>query len=166
MKHEGHILADLVKGSVAGALATWVMGRTTTYLYDREPPAARKAEEQARDGQTAFARGAKQGAELVGFELRPELQQKAGQALHWTVGIGAGALYAVLRRRVDQAEWAQGLGFGTGFWLLVDEGLVPALGLTPGPLGFPWQTHARGWLGHLTFGFVVDTTLDVLDQVA
>ena len=31
----------------------------------------------------------------------------------------------------------------------VDEGLNPALGLTPGPDRFPWQAHARGLAGHM-----------------
>ena len=70
------------------------------------------------------------------------------------------------RRRFNSLGRTVGLGFGTAFWALLDEGLVPALGLTPGPLAFPWQTHARGLAGHLTFGTVTDGTLRVLDAVA
>ena len=44
--------------------------------------------------------------------------------------------------------------------------MVPALGLTPGPTAFPWQAHARGLVGHLTFGTVTDGTLRLLDRVA
>jgi hypothetical protein len=56
-----------------------------------------------------------------------------------------------------------GLAFGTAFYLLMDEGAVYALGLTPGPTKFPWQTHARGLAGHLAFGAVASTALDVLE---
>jgi hypothetical protein len=52
------------------------------------------------------------------------------------------------------------------FWAAIDEGLVPALGLTKGAGAFPWQTHARGLAGHLTFGTVTDGTLRVLDAIA
>jgi hypothetical protein len=62
------------------------------------------------------------------------------------------------------AERAHGLGFGMAFWLLMDEGAVYALGLTPGPGAFPWETHARGLAGHLTFGAVADVTLHALQQ--
>ena len=43
---------------------------------------------------------------------------------------------------------------------------MPALGLTPGPNAFPWQAHAPGLVGHLTFGTVTDGTLRLLDRVA
>jgi uncharacterized membrane protein YagU involved in acid resistance len=61
---------------------------------------------------------------------------------------------------------AAGTAFGTAFWAFLDEGMVPALGLTPGPTAFPWQAHARGLVGHLTFGTVTDGTLRLLDRVA
>ena len=32
---------DLVKGAIAGAVATYVMGRITTFMYDREDRRAR-----------------------------------------------------------------------------------------------------------------------------
>lgn len=46
----------------------------------------------------------------------------------------------------------------------MDEGAVYALGLTPGPANFPWQTHARGLAGHLVFGAVTDATLSLLED--
>jgi len=71
----------------------------------------------------------------------------------------------VVRRRLAFLGSTVGTAFGTAFWGFVDEGVVPVLGLTPGPLAFPWQTHARGLVGHLTFGTVTDGTLRVLDRV-
>jgi hypothetical protein len=156
---------DLVKGAVAGAVATFVMGRITTLLYDREDRRARKREDAARRGGTAYGAAAEQGAELVGRSLTRAEQEQAGSAIHWALGIGAGAAYAVLRRRLAFLGTTAGTAFGTAFWAFVDEGVVPALGLTPGPLAFPWQTHARGLVGHLTFGTVTDGTLRVLDRV-
>jgi uncharacterized membrane protein YagU involved in acid resistance len=82
------------------------------------------------------------------------------------LGIGAGALYAVLRPRIESAALARGLAFGAAFWLLMDEGAVYALRLTPGPTAFPWQAHARGLAGHLTFGAVADATLGALQPAA
>jgi uncharacterized membrane protein YagU involved in acid resistance len=98
-------------------------------------------------------------------ELEPIVEERAGRALHWALGIGAGALYAALRPRFGGFDLGRGVGFGTGFWLLVDEAVTPLLGLTPGPGAFPWQTHVRGLAGHVIFGTVTDSTLDVLDRV-
>jgi hypothetical protein len=157
---------DLIKGAIAGAVATWVMGKVTNTLYEREDRWARRQEDDARQGKTAYGAAAEKAARAVGASLRDAQREKLGSALHWAIGIGAGAAYAVLRRRFESVGRAAGFGFGTAFWAALDEGLVPALGLTPGPRAFPWQTHARGLAGHLTFGTVTDGTLRLLDAVA
>ncbi len=156
------LLADLVDGAIAGALATWAMDKITTVLYEREDEAARKREDEARHGTTAYEVAAEKAAKLVGSELSEDGRKRSGQAIHWALGIGAGALYGALRPRLDAASVAGGLFFGAAFFLLMDETVVPALGLTPGPTAFPWQTHARGLAGHLAFGTVADKTLAAL----
>jgi uncharacterized membrane protein YagU involved in acid resistance len=159
------LVEDLFKGAVAGAVATWVMGKVTDVMYQREDGRARKREDTARGGRTAYGAAAEKAARVAGTTLGDKQREQAGSALHWTLGIGAGAVYAVARRRFERIGRLAGVGFGTAFWAAVDEGVVPALGLTPGPLAFPWQTHARGLAGHLTFGTVTDGTLRVLDAV-
>jgi hypothetical protein len=166
MRPNHTITEDLLKGAVAGAVATWVMGRVTSALYAREDRRARHREDQARGGKTAYGVAAEKAAHALGAGLKDEQREKLGSALHWALGIGAGAAYAVLRRRFESVGRAAGFGFGTAFWAAVDEGLVPALGLTPGARAFPWQTHARGLAGHLSFGAVTDGTLRLLDAVA
>lgn len=162
----GDVLGDLVKGALAGAAATWAMGQTTTYLYERESEQAREAENEARGNKTAYGVAAEKGAAAAGVELSDEQRQRAGSALHWVLGAGAGALYGVLRDRVPGADAGAGLAFGTAFWLAVDEGGNYALGLTPGPTAFPWETHARGLAGHLVFGLSAHATLEALDLFA
>jgi hypothetical protein len=157
---------DLLKGAIAGAVATFVMGKVTGYMYEREDPAARREEDDARGGRTAYEVAAEKAAAATGTALATRRRQELGSAIHWTLGIGAGAAYAVFRRRVQALGGAAGTAFGTAFWAFLDEGLVPALGLTPGPRAFPWQAHARGLVGHLTFGTVADGTLRLLDRVA
>lgn len=156
--------ADLAKGAVAGAVATAVMSAVSSTLYQRESPSARRREVRARGGKTAAAAAAAKGAALAGTPLPPAKREQAGQAVQWALGIGAGATYAVLRRRVGGLIPGAGLAFGSGFWLLLDEVVVPVLGITPGPTGLPWQTHARGLAGGLSFGAVADATLKVLDR--
>lgn len=160
------LVGDLAKGAIAGAVATWVMGQATGYLYEHESSEAREQEDEARDGKTAYGVAAEKGADLIGTELSDEEAKRYGSALHWALGIGAGAAYGVMRGRVPGAGGTNGLLFGTAFWAAIDEGANVALGLTPGPTAFPWQTHARGLGGHLVFGLVADTTLRLLDQVA
>ncbi|HEX5438337.1 MAG TPA: DUF1440 domain-containing protein [Gemmatimonadaceae bacterium] len=164
MPQKASVTRELVTGAVAGAIATWVMGKTTTYLYQHEDPAARAREDSARHGTTAYAVAAEKLAHAVGARLDGK-QRAAGSVIHWALGAGAAALFALLRGRTEGAGREAGLVFGSAVWLLMDEGAVYALGLTPGPAEFPWQTHVRGLVGHLVYGAVTDATLNVLDRV-
>jgi hypothetical protein len=157
---------DLFKGAVAGAVATYVMGKVTSYMYEHEDRDVRRREDEARQGRSAYETAAEKAAAAAGTTLALHQRETLGSAIHWALGIGAGAAYAVLRRRVQVLGGAAGTAFGTAFWAFLDEGMVPALGLTPGPTRFPWQAHARGLVGHLTFGTVTDGTLRLLDRVA
>lgn len=160
------IAGDLIRGAIAGAVATYAMDRLTEFLYEHEDASARRQEERARGGETAYEVAAEKGAEAVGTQLTQQQRQRAGSALHWGLGIGAGAVYGVARSRIPLIGQAEGLGFGGSFFLLIDEGVVPLLGLSPGPGAFPWQTHVRGLAGHVVFGMVADATLRVLDRVS
>jgi hypothetical protein len=157
---------DLLKGAIAGAVATWIMDRVTTYMYQRENKPARQKEDGARHGRTAYEVAAEKAARALGRELNDEGRRRLGSAIHWALGIGAGAAYGAFGRRVPAFRRAGGSAFGTTFWATVDEGLVSLLGLTPPPNAFPWETHARGLAGHVTYGIVADRTLRVLDAVA
>ena len=166
MRQKHGLGEDLIKGAIAGAVATWVMGKVTNTMYEREDRWVRRHEDDAREGKTSYGVAAEKAGRALGASLDKDQNERLGAAIHWALGIGAGAVYAVVRRRFQAVGKVAGLGFGTAFWAVVDEGLVPALGLTPGPRAFPWQAHARGLAGHLTFGTVTDGTLRVLDAVA
>ncbi|MBX6365140.1 MAG: DUF1440 domain-containing protein [Gemmatimonadetes bacterium] len=159
------LAADVALGALAGAAATFLMDRATTVLYEREDDAAKRREDAARGGETAFASAARKVASAFGVELTDAQRKTAGSALHWAIGVGAGAAYGALRRRVPGADAGQGTAFGTALFLLVDEAATTALGLTPPPSAFPWQAHARGLAGHLVYGVVADTLLDAADRL-
>lgn len=163
---DSHIGLDIVKGAIAGAAATWLMGQVTTRMYAREDRQAREREDRARGGVSAYERAAEKGAALVNVQLPETTRGQVGNAVHWATGIGAGITYALLRRRWDGVTAGKGLPFGTAFFLTVDELMNPLLGLTPGPQAFPWQAHARGLGGHLTFGLTTELVLEGLDRVA
>ncbi|WP_435015350.1 DUF1440 domain-containing protein [Tundrisphaera sp. TA3] len=162
MTRRDGLLADALFGAIAGTVATLAMNQVTSRLYEAESPKARRREDRARGGLTALEIAAGRVADAVGADLSAKQQATAGEALHWALGIGAGALYGVLRPRVPASRIGRGLAFGTAFWVLADEIAVPAAGLTPGPAAFPWQTHARALLGHLAFGLAADAALSAV----
>lgn len=165
-RHDDRLMTQLIKGAIAGAAATWVMGKATTWMYEQESQRVRDQENAARHGKTAYAVAAEKAGAASGVELSDDQEKRAGAAIHWTLGIAAGAAYAVMRRRWPQTAAMKGLPFGAGFFLVMDEFMNAALGFTPGPAAFPWQAHARGLGGHLVFGAVSEAVMEKLDRVA
>lgn len=165
-----NVLGDIALGAVAGAAATWLMGKATTYLYEHENKSARKREDEARDGKSAYETAAEKLAGLACQKLSDDERKKMGSAIHWSVGIGSTALYATLRHRLPGRglgrDLAAGAVFGTALWLFLDEIGNVALGLTPGPKEFPWQAHARGLAGHLVLGLAAEGVLLAADAAA
>ncbi|HEU4586111.1 MAG TPA: DUF1440 domain-containing protein [Gemmatimonadaceae bacterium] len=166
MMRRSDTIGTLLDGVVAGIAATWLMGKVTEFLYRREDPRAREREERVRQGRSSYQTAAEKLARLVGKRLSEEESKRYGRVLHWALGAGAGAAYALLRDRIPAASAAGGLLFGTAFFLLMDEGVVYALGLTPGPREFPWQSHARGLAGHLAYGATTERVLTLLEGTA
>ena len=158
------VLVNLIAGAAAGAAATWVMGRVTAWLYERESVGARELEDAARGGKTAYATAAERIADAADVDITDEQRDTAGSVIHWALGIAGGAAYGVARKRWPELAALYGVGFGLAFFLVFDEVLNPVLGLTPGPMHFPWQAHARGLAGHLAYGVANNVVLDAVDR--
>ena len=146
------LIGDLVLGAAVGAAATWVMDQATTLLYEREPADVKRRENAVRRGKTAY-------------QIAEEKTGVPAQAIHWSIGIGSGALYGLLRNRSTHVRTGSGLAYGLAMFLALDEGLLTALKLTPSPEKFPWQAHARGLAGHLVFGAVLDGAFLISSQL-
>lgn len=166
MKGRSDTIGTLLNGVVAGIAATWLMGKVTELLYQREDPSAREREDRVRKGRSSYGTAAEKIARLAGASLSDEQRNRYGSGIHWALGASGGAAYALLRDRMPAVGAAGGLLFGATFFLLMDEGVVYALGLTPGPSKFPWQSHARGLAGHLAYGATAERALTVLESAA
>jgi hypothetical protein len=158
------VAAHALQGIAAGVAATWLMDRVTTYLYEHESRGARRKEDRARNGRTAYEAAADQFAVRLGKPLNRRDRRRYGNALHWATGAAAGAVYATMGTN-GRPSLASGVRFGTAFWLFMDETVTPAIGLTPGPRAFPWQAHARGMAGHAAWGLGAAATLKALRRL-
>jgi putative membrane protein len=81
----------------------------------------------------------------------------AGTAFHYAMGLTSGALYGVLAELVPAAKSGAGLPFGMAVWLIADEGLVPAAGLSKSAEEYPLSIHAYSVASHLVFGLTAET---------
>jgi len=157
---------DLLLGAMAGAAATWAMDKVTTVIYERQPAKTKRQENKARGGTPPYEVAAQKGAKLAGRKLSPEQRKKIGSAIHWSLGVTSGALYGLIRNRSRFLGLGSGVAYGLAFYVIVDEAGLAALGISPPPNAFPWQTHARGLAGHLVLGGILDGVFDVADLVA
>ncbi len=154
------IVEDVLLGAVAGAAAVWVMDRVDWFNYRHVDPEARRRTQQVRPGgEDPTHVMASMAEKAVGAELSPAQHHAAGMAIHYAIGIGAGALYGAVRDRVPGVGTARGALYGLGISLTQDEIGNAVLGTGADPRQYPWQAHARGLVAHLIYGVVTDTVL-------
>ena len=161
------LLGNALKGAVAGAVGVWAMDRLDWFLFRRQAPQVRRQIDQARpQGMDPAHVAAGKAARLLGAQLQPPQPHAAGIAIHYALGIGPGALYGALRERLPAGRAGQDFlyaaGLGAGLFLLQDEGLNQAMGLSGRQKDYPWQAHARGLAAHLLLGLVTNTVLNLL----
>lgn len=168
MNNASDMMSNALKGAIAGAVGVWAMDRLDWFLYNRQDAESRRLIEEVRPGGLDPAHvAANRAAHMVGKELHPAQPHPAGIAIHYALGIGPGAIYGALRERLPVSSPSQdylyGLGLGLGLFVVQDEGLNQAMGLSGKQKDYPWQSHARGLIAHLTFGLVANAVLNLLD---
>jgi uncharacterized membrane protein YagU involved in acid resistance len=80
----------------------------------------------------------------------------AGPAVHYILGTGVGGLYGAAAEIAPKVTAGKGLPIGAVFWLVVDEGAVPLLGLSKVPTAYPLSTHAYALSSHFVYGFTAE----------
>ena len=96
-------------------------------------------------------------AELI-FDEHLSKQEKefAGAVAHYAMGATCGAIYGVLAEITPEATIGEGLPFGAAVWLIADEGIVPALGLSKPGTEYPLEIHVYALASHLVFGLTTE----------
>jgi putative membrane protein len=93
---------------------------------------------------------------VYGGELTEHEKEVAGVALHYAMGATSGALYGAAAEVLPELKVGAGLPFGIAVWLIADEGIVPAAGLSKAPSEYPLSVHAYSFASHLVFGLTTE----------
>ena len=93
---------------------------------------------------------------VFGHKLTQSEKKIAGTAVHYVLGMGVGGLYGAAAEIAPNVTTGAGLPFGAVFWLVVDEGAVPLLGLSEGPMNYPVSVHAYALSSHFVYGFTAE----------
>ncbi len=89
-------------------------------------------------------------------ELTEREKDVAGTLFHYAMGATSGALYGTVAEIIPNVKAGAGLPFGAVIWLTVDEGLMPAVGLSKSPAEYPLSIHAYAFSSHLVFGLTTE----------
>ena len=82
----------------------------------------------------------------------------AGAAVHYATGAALGIAYGLAAEFRPEVTTGYGAAFGATVSLLLDEALVPAIGLAESPLEASPASHAFGMASHLVFGVAAEGT--------
>jgi uncharacterized membrane protein YagU involved in acid resistance len=165
----GSVWRGLAAGLVGGLIASWTMNRFQDLwsklaednqwppnLRFSQPSLRPKAEVQPAQDDTTVKAAAAISEGLFHHKLTKNEKEMAGTAVHYSLGTGAGGLYGVTAEFAPEITAGAGLPFGAAFWLIVDEGAVPLLGLSKGPAEYPLSTHVYSLASHLVFGLTAE----------
>ena len=96
-------------------------------------------------------------AEFV-FQTKLTKHEKeiAGAVAHYAMGATSGAIYGAMAELVPGTTVGQGTPFGAAVWLIADEGVVPAMGLSRSGKEYPLSTHIYAFASHLVYGITTE----------
>jgi len=175
--NEGDMLKGLAAGVVGGLVAAAVMNQFQAFLTKLiggpershgaqsmqqgapEVGVGRELQAEGKDAEEDDAVERLANAIAVGIsgqELTERQKDVAGTAFHYAMGITSGALYGVAVEIVPMVKVGAGVPFGAAVWLIADEGIVPAVGLSKSPGEYPPSIHAYALASHLVFGLTTE----------
>lgn len=159
------VLGTIIKGVVAGAVATFVMDRVTQFVYERQDTGTKLREVFARvEGKDPGHALVNKLARSANIDVHLGQPHPAGVGLHYGVGILPAVGYNFLRKRVAWVGKDKGVLFGLASFAIINELIPPLIGVANKPTVYPWQSHARGLAGHLVFGLTAHGVLELLDR--
>lgn len=146
------IARGIIAGAIAGTVASFAMDKFQAVVSPLLPSSdddtpSEPATEKVAD---AIAR------QVSGAELSAEEKPMAGQAVHYAVGIVLGAAYGIAAEFRPSVTAGYGTAFGLGTATLLDEAVVPAVGLGNAPWKAGVATNLYSYASHLVFGGVTE----------
>lgn len=140
------LLAGVAAGLVASAAMAAFQAQAQKLLPDdggEDDPATVKAADVVSEA-------------VTGDPVPESYREGAGQAVHYITGAVLGGIYGVLTEYRSEASAGFGSAYGIATAALLDETIVPAADLGPGPGDTPLATHAYGAASHLVYGWVLE----------
>lgn len=149
--------AGAAAGLIGGLVASWLM---VEFQHRVWPPP------KGDGGESSTSKLARDLARLGGRRTPTDDQAKsAGELIHYGLGAGLGLLYGAAASTRPAIAAGAGLPFGIATEIIIDQALVPALGLSNPFWKCPVEWHVRGLAAHLVFGLATEASRRLLLSV-
>jgi hypothetical protein len=152
---ERALWVDIAIGLLAGLVATQVTNYAQRPLRRMTPASVHRHEKRVRPGASSSQVAARRLCEVMDVPSSRPWEAIGGQAIHFATGMGWGPVYGLLRRYGGLPPAGAALASGAAMSLILDEILVPALGLSAPCRRYPPLTRIRGLVAHLIYGGAV-----------
>ncbi len=147
-------LTDIAVGLLAGLVATQVTNLAQGPLRRLTPRHVKVWERLARPGASSSLVAARKVTSRLAPSMSKQQTELLGKVIHNGIGMAWGPVYGLLRRHGSMTPIGAGLATGTSMSLVLDEVVVPFLGLSAPNRDYPILTHVRGFTAHLVYGAV------------
>lgn len=162
MTKQPSLVRTLVGGVVSGLVASAAMTAAQLVLAHAAKAAGGDTDREPTGQQLADA----VSEAATGRPVPDAAKDAAGKLVHFATGAGLGALYTLAGRWLPDVRAGFGTAYGIAVSAVLDEGLMPALGLAPPPGDVPLADHAEGAAAHLIFGLALEAMTRVLVDAA
>jgi hypothetical protein len=177
MKNEGSLVKGVAAGMAGGLVASAVMNQFQNALsklmsgdershgaQSQQPGSpqhgiGKALQERGSDDpdDNAAVRAANAVEEFVFTEKLTKMEKEtAGTVAHYAMGAASGAIYGACAELAPGVSIGEGVPFGAAVWLIADEAIVPAIGLSKSPKNYPLSTHAYALASHLVYGLTTE----------
>src|ERR1051325_8226444 len=157
VRRDASVWKGAVAGLAAGLVASFAMDQFQAAWMALASRDGKKSVPGSADDEPATVKAASAVSEgLFDHELTKEEKTLGASAVHYAVGGITGALYGAVAELAPSIGKGTGLPYGTAVWLVLDEGAVPALGLSKPVTEYPLSNHAYALASHFVFGVTTD----------
>ena len=101
-------------------------------------------------------------AAVTGRPVPKHLRGIAADAVHYATGAAVGGVYGTVAARFPLVTLGFGSVYGGAIAAILDEAIVPALGLGDPPSKVPLATHIFGIASHVVFGVSLEASRRLL----
>ena len=99
---------------------------------------------------------------VTGHRLTEEEKDVGGTIFHYVFGAATGMAYGIASELLPVVRTGWGLPFGAVVWIIADETVVPALGLSKHARKYSAATMAYALTAHLVYGLVTEGSMKLL----